>query len=113
MTQFVLSNAGEEARQGDVDARRRRPHGRFNPLSHTICAPASMHRGKLIAFHHRKACDEVTAFQDPVRFERAKGRDVILVRRCRRAVLRHSNRLGEAVRERAACARRACAVSRI
>jgi isoquinoline 1-oxidoreductase beta subunit len=33
--------------------------------------------GKLIAFHHRKACDEVTAFQDPVRYERLKGRDGI------------------------------------
>ena len=53
--------------------------------------------GKLIAFHHRKACDEVTAFQDPVRFKRQKGRDGIAFNGLDAPYYDIPNRLGEAV----------------
>ena len=56
-----------------------------------------MPSGKLIAFHHRKACDEVTAFQDPVRFERQKGRDGIAYNGLDAPYYEIPNRLGEAV----------------
>ena len=73
----VLSNAVRRpvkmmwTREDDVH------NGRFNPLSAHYLRGGFDASGKLIAFHHRKACDEVTAFQDPVRFERLKGRDGI------------------------------------
>src|SRR5271169_6991588 len=47
--------------------------------------------------HHRKACDEVTAFQDPVRFERQKGRDGIAFNGLDAPYYEIANRLGEAV----------------
>ena len=53
--------------------------------------------GKPIAFHHRKACDEVTAFQDPVRFERSKGRDGIAFNGLDAPYYEIPNCLGEAV----------------
>jgi isoquinoline 1-oxidoreductase beta subunit len=53
--------------------------------------------GKLIAFHHRKACDEVTPFQDPVRYERLKGRDAIAFVGLDAPYYEIPNRLGEAV----------------
>src|SRR5258708_5244707 len=73
----VLSNAVKKpvkmmwTREDDVH------NGRFNPLSVHYCRAGFDAAGKLTAFHHRKACDEVTAFQDPVRFERQNGRDGI------------------------------------
>ena len=73
----VLSNAVKKpvkmmwTREDDVH------NGRFNPLSAHYLRAGFDASGKLIAFHHRKACDEVTAFQDPVRYERQKGRDGI------------------------------------
>jgi isoquinoline 1-oxidoreductase subunit beta len=73
----VLSNAVKKpvkvmwTREDDVH------NGRFNPLSVHYLRAGFDAGGKLVAFHHRKACDEVTAFQDPVRYERAKGRDGI------------------------------------
>ncbi len=73
----VLSNAVKRpvkamwTREDDVH------NGRFNPLSAHFLRAGFDASGKLIAFHHRKACDEVTAFQDPVRYERLKGRDGI------------------------------------
>src|SRR5262249_43481582 len=71
----VLSNAVKKpvkamwTREDDVH------NGRFNPLSAHYLRAGFDASGKLIAFHHRKACDEVTAFQDPVRFKRQQGRD--------------------------------------
>jgi isoquinoline 1-oxidoreductase subunit beta len=53
--------------------------------------------GKLIAFHHRKACDEVTAFQDPVRYRRQNGRDGITFNGMDAAYYEIPNRLAEAV----------------
>ncbi|HEU5274688.1 MAG TPA: molybdopterin cofactor-binding domain-containing protein [Xanthobacteraceae bacterium] len=72
-------------------------NGRFNPLSAHYLRAGFDASGKLIAFHHRKACDEVTAFQDPVRFERQKGRDGIAYNGVDAPYYEIANRLGEGV----------------
>jgi isoquinoline 1-oxidoreductase beta subunit len=72
-------------------------NGRFNPLSVHWLRAGFDAPGKLIAFHHRKACDEVTAFQDPVRYGRAKGRDNIAFNGLDAAYYAIPNRLAEAV----------------
>jgi isoquinoline 1-oxidoreductase beta subunit len=72
-------------------------NGRFNPLSAHFLRAGFDASGKLIAFQHRKACDEVTAFQDPVRFERQKGRDGIAYNGVDAPYYEIPNRLGEAV----------------
>jgi isoquinoline 1-oxidoreductase beta subunit len=93
----VLSNAVKKpvkvmwTREDDVR------NGRFNPLSVHYLRAGFDAAGRLIAFHHRKACDEVTAFQDPVRYERAKGRDVISFVGIDAPYYAIPNRLGEAV----------------
>jgi isoquinoline 1-oxidoreductase beta subunit len=93
----VLSNAVKKpvkvmwTREDDVH------NGRFNPLSAHYLRAGFDADGKLIAFHHRKACDEVTAFQDPVRFERQKGRDGIAYNGVDAPYYEIPNRLGEAV----------------
>jgi isoquinoline 1-oxidoreductase subunit beta len=93
----VLSNAVKRpvkmmwTREDDVH------NGRFNPLSVHYLRAGFDAAGKLIAFHHRKACDEVTAFQDPVRYERARGRDVISFVGIDAPYYAIPNRLGEAV----------------
>jgi isoquinoline 1-oxidoreductase subunit beta len=93
----VLSNAVKKpvkmmwTREDDVH------NGRFNPLSVHYLRAGFDASGKLIAFHHRKACDEVTAFQDPVRFKRAQGRDNIAYTGLDAAYYEIPNRLGEAV----------------
>ena len=93
----VLSNAVKKpvkvmwTREDDVR------NGRFNPLSVHYLRAGFDAAGKLIAFHHRKACDEVTAFQDPVRFERQKGRDGIAYNGLDAPYYEIPNRLGEAV----------------
>jgi isoquinoline 1-oxidoreductase beta subunit len=93
----VLSNAVKKpvkvmwTREDDVH------NGRFNPLSAHFLRAGFDASGKLIAFHHRKACDEVTAFQDPVRFERQKGRDGIAYNGVDAPYYEIANRLGEGV----------------
>jgi isoquinoline 1-oxidoreductase beta subunit len=93
----VLSNAVKKpvkmmwTREDDVH------NGRFNPLSAHYLRAGFDASGKLIAFHHRKACDEVTAFQDPVRYERQKGRDGIAYNGVDAPYYEIPNRLGEGV----------------
>ncbi len=72
-------------------------NGRFNPLSAHFLRAGFDSAGKLIAFHHRKACDEVTAFQDPVRFARQNGRDGIAFNGVDAPYYEIPNRLGEGV----------------
>jgi len=72
-------------------------NGRFNPLSAHYLRAGFDPSGKLIAFQHRKACDEVTAFQDPVRFARQKGRDGIAFNGVDAPYYDIPNRLGEGV----------------
>jgi isoquinoline 1-oxidoreductase beta subunit len=52
-------------------------NGRFYPLSAHYLRAGFDAAGKLVAIHHRKACDQVTAFQFPRMFEQMKGRDAI------------------------------------
>jgi isoquinoline 1-oxidoreductase beta subunit len=93
----VLSNAVRKpvkmmwTREDDVR------NGRFNPLSAHYLRAGFDASGHLIAFHHRKACDEVTAFQDPVRFKRQNGRDGIAFNGLDAPYYAIPNRLGEAV----------------
>jgi isoquinoline 1-oxidoreductase beta subunit len=93
----VLSNAVRKpvkalwTREDDVH------NGRFNPLSVHYLRAGFDGSGKLVAYHHRKATDEVTAFQDPVRFERQHGRDVIAFVGIDAAYYEIPNRLAEAV----------------
>jgi isoquinoline 1-oxidoreductase subunit beta len=93
----VLSNAVKKpvkmmwTREDDVH------NGRFNPLSAHYLQAGFDAAGKLVAFHHRKACDEVTAFQDPVRFARQKGRDGIAFNGLDAPYYDIPNRLGEGV----------------
>jgi len=73
----VLSNAVKKpvkmmwTREDDVH------NGRFNPLSAHYLRGGFDASGKLVAFHHRKAADEVTPYQDPVRWEKLQHRDGI------------------------------------
>src|SRR5215469_7478340 len=93
----VLSNAVKKpvkmmwTREDDVH------NGRLNPLSGQYLRAGFDSSGNLIAFHHRKACDEVTAFQDPVRYERQKGRDGIAYNGVDAPYYEIPNRLGEGV----------------
>jgi isoquinoline 1-oxidoreductase beta subunit len=52
-------------------------NGRFFPLAAHYLRAGFDSAGKLVAVHHRKACDEVTAFQFPVMYQQYKGRDTI------------------------------------
>src|SRR6516164_905610 len=93
----VLSNAVKKpvkamwTREDDVR------NGRFNPLSVHYLRAGFDASGKLIAYHHRKATDEVTAFQDPVRFGRQNGRDIIAFVGIDAAYYEVPDRLAEAV----------------
>jgi isoquinoline 1-oxidoreductase beta subunit len=93
----VLSNAVKKpvkmmwTREDDVR------NGRFNPLSAHYIRAGFDASGKLVAYHHRKACDEVTAFQDPVRYKAANGRDGITFNGLDAAYYGIPNRLAEAV----------------
>jgi isoquinoline 1-oxidoreductase subunit beta len=93
----VLSNAVKKpvkmmwTREDDVH------NGRFNPLSAHYLRAGFDASGKLIAFHHRKAVDEVTAFQDPVRYAKQKGRDGIALNGVDAPYYDIPNRLGEGV----------------
>jgi isoquinoline 1-oxidoreductase subunit beta len=71
----VLSNAVKKpvkvmwTREDDVR------NGRFYPLSAHYLRLGFDDTGKLLAMHHRKACDEVYAFQDPVGFAQQGKKD--------------------------------------
>jgi len=55
-------------------------NGRFRPLYVNRIRAGLDASGKVIAWHHRVACDEVLAFMDPVRYKATKGRDNIAMR---------------------------------
>jgi len=52
-------------------------NGRFRPMNVDYLRAGLDSSGRLVAWHHRVASDIVTAFQDPVRFEKAGRRDFI------------------------------------
>ncbi len=93
----VLSNAVKKpvkmmwTREDDVH------NGRFNPLAAHYLRGGFDASGKLVAFHHRKAADEITPYQDPVRWERLQHRDGIGFVGLEAAWYGVPNRLGEYV----------------
>jgi isoquinoline 1-oxidoreductase beta subunit len=52
-------------------------NGRFRPLSVHFLRAGLDAGGRIIAWQHRVACDEVTAFQDPVRYKGGGERDFL------------------------------------
>jgi isoquinoline 1-oxidoreductase beta subunit len=52
-------------------------NGRFHPMTVHYLRAGFDPAGKLIALHHRRACDVVSAYQDPVRFEKSGRRDFL------------------------------------
>jgi isoquinoline 1-oxidoreductase beta subunit len=52
-------------------------NGRFRPMTVHFMRAGFDASGKFIAWHHRKACDVVTAYQDPVRYEKSGRKDFI------------------------------------
>jgi isoquinoline 1-oxidoreductase beta subunit len=74
-------------------------NGRFYPLSAHYLRAGFDAAGKLVAVHHRKACDQVTAFQFPRMFELMKGRDSISFSGMEFPYYAIPNHLAEAVRQ--------------
>jgi isoquinoline 1-oxidoreductase beta subunit len=72
-------------------------NGRFYPLSAHYLRGGFDAAGRLVALHHRKACAEVTPFQDPVSYERQKRRDFIAFTGLDLKYYAIPNRLAEAV----------------
>jgi isoquinoline 1-oxidoreductase beta subunit len=72
-------------------------NGRFFPLSAHYLRAGFDKAGKLVAVHHRKACDEVTAFQFPDMYARFKGRDAISFTGMDFKYYQVPNRLAEAI----------------
>lgn len=52
-------------------------NGRFRPLSVHFLRAGLDADGRIIAWQHRVACDEITAFQDPVRYKGAGEKDFL------------------------------------
>jgi isoquinoline 1-oxidoreductase beta subunit len=52
-------------------------NGRFRPLSVHFLRAGLDAGGRIIAWQHRVACDEITAFQDPVRYKGGGERDFL------------------------------------
>lgn len=55
-------------------------NGRFRPLYVQRLKAGLDASGRLVAWHHRVVCDQVLAFQDPVRYKMFKGNDGIALR---------------------------------
>lgn len=52
-------------------------NGRFRPLYVNYMRVGLDEAGRVVAWHHRAVCDTLLAFQDPVRYSKSKGRDII------------------------------------
>jgi isoquinoline 1-oxidoreductase subunit beta len=74
-------------------------HGRFRPLYVNRIAAGLDPSGRIVAWHHRVACDRVLAFMDPVRYKTAKGRDNIAMRGTELPSYDIANRLAEGIHE--------------
>jgi isoquinoline 1-oxidoreductase subunit beta len=72
-------------------------NGRFYPLAAHYLRAGFDASGRLVAVHHRKACDEVTKFQFPKMYEQYKGRDTISFTGMEFPYYAIPNRLAEAV----------------
>jgi len=72
-------------------------NGRFRPLySHYLRAGLDA-SGRIVALHQRVACDQVLAFQDPVRSAKSKGLDNIAMRGTELKTYDIPNRLAEQI----------------
>lgn len=55
-------------------------NGRFRPIYVQRLRAGLDASGRIVAWHHRVVCDQVLAFQDPVRYKMFKGNDGIAMR---------------------------------
>jgi isoquinoline 1-oxidoreductase subunit beta len=70
-------------------------NGRFRPLSVHYLRAGLDGAGRIIAWQHRVACDEITAFQDPVRYKGGGERDFLAMAGSELRTYDIANRLAE------------------
>jgi isoquinoline 1-oxidoreductase beta subunit len=70
-------------------------NGRFRPLSVHYLRAGLDGGGQIVAWQHRVACDEVTAFQDPVRYKGGGERDFLAMAGSELSTYDIPNRLSE------------------
>ena len=74
-------------------------NGRFRPLYVQRLKAGLDAEGRIVAWHHRIVCDQVLAFQDPVRYKLFKGSDGIALRGGEIKTYDIPNRLAEGMLE--------------
>jgi isoquinoline 1-oxidoreductase beta subunit len=74
-------------------------NGRFRPLYVQRLKAGFDAQGNIVAWHHRIVCDQVLAFQDPVRYKLFKGSDGIALRGGELKTYDIPNRLAEGLLE--------------
>ncbi|HXM82373.1 MAG TPA: molybdopterin cofactor-binding domain-containing protein [Burkholderiales bacterium] len=70
-------------------------NGRFRPLSVHYLRAGLDGSGRIVAWQHRVACDEITAFQDPVRYKGGGERDFLAMAGSELRTYDIANRLSE------------------
>src|SRR5438874_10548709 len=70
-------------------------NGRFRPLSVHFLRAGLDASGRIVAWRHRVACDEITAFQDPVRYKSGGERDFLAMAGSELRTYDIANRLSE------------------
>jgi len=70
-------------------------NGRFRPLSVHYLRAGLDGAGQIVAWQHRVACDEITAFQDPVRYKGGGERDFLAMAGSELRTYDIANRLSE------------------
>jgi isoquinoline 1-oxidoreductase subunit beta len=70
-------------------------NGRFRPLSVHYLRAGLDGTGRIVAWQHRVACDEITAFQDPVRYKGGGERDFLAMAGSELRTYDIANRLSE------------------
>jgi len=72
-------------------------NGRFRPMNVHFLRAGLDTNGKIVAWHHRVATDVVTAYQDPIRFEKAGHKDFIAMAGAQLKTYDIPNRLSEEI----------------
>jgi isoquinoline 1-oxidoreductase subunit beta len=75
-------------------------NGRFRPLSVHYLRAGLDSAGRIVAWQHRVACDEITAFQDPVRYKGGGERDFLAMAGSELRTYDIPNRLSEQLPQR-------------
>ena len=70
-------------------------NGRFRPLSVHFLRAGLDADGRIVAWQHRVACDEITAFQDPVRYKGGGEKDFLAMAGSELRTYDIANRLSE------------------